>query len=175
MNRQMKRSLAALAVAAAVGFSGTANAVLSPRLSGLAVYDSELDITWLANANLAATMAFGLPVSGNESPTDDTIEIGSTGRMEWDTAKAWIAAMNNADGGTGYLGFNDWRLASMSVVGGVPAVSAYPVVDCSTSSEPDCQTNELGYMYYYNLTPSTDPPPTNVNTDLIPSCVHRYT
>ncbi len=33
--------------------------------------------------------------------------------MNWDTANSWIAAMN-ADGGTGYLGFNDWRLPTLS-------------------------------------------------------------
>lgn len=100
-------TLSALAFTAALGFSGAADAVLSSRLGGQAVYDNVLDITWLANANLADTEAFGLTVSLNELPNPG--EIGSTGRMSWFTANAWITAMNAA-GGTGYLSYNDWRL-----------------------------------------------------------------
>lgn len=61
------------------------------------IYDDVLDLTWLADANLAGTMDFG--VSG----------IGSDG-MDWSTANQWIAAMNQHDGNKGYLGINTWRL-----------------------------------------------------------------
>ena len=62
-----------------------------------AYYDTDRDLTWLADANLAASNTFG--VGG----------ILSSGEMDWATANLWIAAMN-ADGGSGYLGYNDWRL-----------------------------------------------------------------
>jgi hypothetical protein len=77
--------------------SVSANAALISRLGGQAVYDTDFNITWIADANLAASNTFG--VAG----------INASGGMSWSTANSWIAAMN-ADGGTGYLGFNDWRL-----------------------------------------------------------------
>ena len=85
-------------------FSGTANSALAVRyLDGdtsnphVAVYDDVLDITWLADANLALTNTFG--ISG----------INSQGGMSFDTAQAYIAAMNADNGGDGYLGVNTWR------------------------------------------------------------------
>jgi len=44
-----------------LGVSGAANAALVSRLGGLAVYDTDLNITWLANANAWAS---GLTVGG---------------------------------------------------------------------------------------------------------------
>ena len=70
---------------------------LYSRLGGQAYYDDTLDMTWLQNAALAATNNFG--VSG----------IDAQGRMTWDTANSWIAAMNTAN----YLGVNTWRLPHM--------------------------------------------------------------
>jgi len=66
-------------------------------------YDTDLDITWLANANLAATNTFG--VAG----------VGPGGEMNWATAQAWIAAMNAAS----YLGHSAWRLPTVRPVNGV--------------------------------------------------------
>jgi len=59
-----------------------------------AYYDPALDVTWLADANLARTESFG--VAG----------IGAHGGMDWPTAQAWIAAMNAA----AHLGVGEWRL-----------------------------------------------------------------
>lgn len=39
---------------------GAAQATLLSRLSGAAYYDTVLDITWLADANLADSNAFGV-------------------------------------------------------------------------------------------------------------------
>lgn len=58
--------------------------------------------------------------------------------------KAWA---NNLD----YLGFDDWRLASMSVATGLPTGTTTSVVNCSTATELACRDNELGYMFYHNL------------------------
>ena len=74
-----------------------ANAALVERLGGLAYYDTDIDITWIANANLAASNTFGV------------VGINIDGSMDWATANSWINAMN-IDGGIGYLGYNDWRL-----------------------------------------------------------------
>ena len=66
--------------------------------------------------------------------------------INWDNAVSW------ADGLV-FGGFNDWRLASMSVSSGVPTGQTFTIVDCSTATELACRDNELGYMYRYNLVP----------------------
>lgn len=103
--------------------SMSANAALYSRLGGDAAYDDVLDITWVTNAAL----------SGDPNGT-------------WFSNNEWASNLN-------YLGFDDWRLASMAVSGGVPtgAVTSGSVIDCRTATEEDCRDNELGYMYYYNL------------------------
>lgn len=74
--------------------AGVAQAALQSRLNGQAVYDTDLDITWFADANLAVSNTFG--ISG----------IKANGRMTWYRADEWIAAMNAVS----YLGYSDWRL-----------------------------------------------------------------
>jgi hypothetical protein len=91
-----------------IGLSGTAEAALQGRdLNGSiegfeAYYDTDLNITWLADAKLSLSNTFG--VGG----------ISFNGTMTFDTAKIWIGAMNSAN----YLGFNDWRLPATSPVNG---------------------------------------------------------
>ena len=74
----------------------SAQAALFSRAGGQAYYDDVLNITWLADANLANTNTFG--VGG----------IFAGGYMNWNTAQSWIAAMNTAV----YLSTSDWRLPS---------------------------------------------------------------
>ena len=69
-------------------------------------YDTTLNITWLADANLAASNTFG--VTGISS------DPATLGRMTWDTANAWIAAMN----AQAYLGITQWRLPHMVDING---------------------------------------------------------
>lgn len=68
-----------------------------------AYYDDVLNITWLADANLANTNAFG--VTG----------IDQYGMMAWTTANQWIAAMNTAS----YLGLTSWRRPAINPVDGI--------------------------------------------------------
>lgn len=109
--------------------TASANAALISRLGGTAYYDDQLDLTWLTNASLAASETFG--VTG----------ISAAGLMDWDTAQDWIAAMNSS-GGSGYLGFNDWRLPDVDVN------NDFTIEGC-TSGSP-CLDNEFGHMYYFN-------------------------
>ncbi|MDX1697627.1 MAG: DUF1566 domain-containing protein [Thiohalobacterales bacterium] len=121
----MKRSYTLITFTAGIlslVFTATAEAELHSRLGGAAAYDDALDITWLTDAGL----------SGSNS---------------WNGQLAWVASLNSAN----HLGFNDWRLASMSVSAGLPTGMADTVVDCSTIWPPLCQDNELGYMFYHNL------------------------
>ena len=129
-------------------FSITAEAALVSRLNGQAVYDTDLNITWLADANLAASNTFGLatgvdlgPVSAplvNYGPSTiysyiDAYNSSSfyvAGTMTWGGAIHWINAMNAAN----YLGFHDWRL---------------PTTDCLVAQY--CTAGEMGHLFYNEL------------------------
>ncbi len=97
-----------------------------------AYYDAVLNITWLANANLAMTNSFG--VSG--ICTSDPQCTGEPGVMTWYVAQDWIAAMNTAS----YLGVSDWRLPNMDVNG-----DGYIVQGCNIP-EYFARDNQLSYM-----------------------------
>ncbi len=99
-----------------------AEATLMSRLGGAAAWDDVLDITWLTDADLSGPGA-------------------------WQDQLDWVSGLNTAN----HLGFNDWRLASMSVAAGLPTGTAASVVDCSSVSEMACRDNELGYMFYQNM------------------------
>lgn len=134
-----------------LGLSSNAHATLISRLSGTALYDDVLDITWLSNANLALTNQFGLSLS--TSVNDDTLNtVGSTGSMTWDNANAWIGGMNSAN----YLNFNDWRLPTM-VDTGTPGCSgyAYTGTDCGfnvqTGTAATTLYSEMASLFYDTL------------------------
>lgn len=113
-----------------------AHAALYSRLGGQAVYDSDLNITWTADANLAATLPFGL---ANTAPSPDS---GNQPGSMWGTRRdAWIDALN-AYQGTGYLGFDDWRLTS----------------DNCTSAGYGCTNSEFGHLFYDELGGSAHQP-----------------
>ena len=65
-----------------------AGAALMDQLDGT-VLDTDLNIFWLEDANLAATNQFGLTQSAGVAPGAG--EIGSTGLMSWTTANSSIA------------------------------------------------------------------------------------
>lgn len=62
------------------------------------VYDPRANVTWLADANLAAENTFGVA------------DINPDGSMDHRTAVRWINALDRADGGRGYLGRTHWKL-----------------------------------------------------------------
>lgn len=112
-----------------LGLAMSAQAALVSRLGGQAVYDTDFNITWLTDANLAASDSFG--VSGIAG-----------GIMTWDTAQSWINAVNASN----YLGFNDWRLP----------VSLQPDPNCSFQSGSlsagyNCSGSEMGHLFYTEL------------------------
>lgn len=107
-----------------------ANAALVSALSGQVVNDTDLNVTWLSNANLAATNTFG--VSG----------INPFGYMTWSTAQSWIGAMNAAN----YLGYHDWRLPT----------TLQPDTSCGGQSGGvsyglNCTGSEMGHLFYNEL------------------------
>ena len=108
-----------------------------------AYYDTQLDITWLANASLAANETFGVEGVNAEN-----------GRMHWEVAVRYMDAMNAAN----YLGVGNWRLPSDTPLD----PEAYPdynlrfAGDGSTDGgyafeEGWGKASELGHMYYATL------------------------
>ncbi len=121
-----RKTLLAAALGASLLSATGAHAALTAALGGQGVYDDHLNITWLANANLAASNTFG--VSG----------INANGTMSWYTAQNWIAGMNAAN----YLGFSDWRLPT----------ALKPDATCQFESWGyNCTGSEMGHLFYNEL------------------------
>ena len=136
------------ALAAPVSGQGTWETTLQARdLDGNAAtaeayYDTVLNITWQANANLALTEKYG------QGPF-----MTGDGRMERPNAAAWLAGMNAA----GYLGFSDWRFPA-TFDPGIPGCNyprfplpyaGYPDQDCGYNVNP--ATSEMAHLYYMTL------------------------
>ena len=118
------------------------NAALVSILGGQAVYDTDLNITWVSDSSLAASNTFGLQTGVNlgphplDSSGQDGI-INSNGTMDWQGALHWIDAMNASN----YLGANNWRLPFTLV----------PDAGCnnpSISGGRNCSGSEMGHLFY---------------------------
>jgi|HubBroStandDraft_1064217.scaffolds.fasta_scaffold09971_2 hypothetical protein len=111
------------------------HAPLVPSADGATVYDPNLKVTWIADGNLASKQTFG--VSG----------INKSGSMDYATALRWVAAMNKADNGAGYLGHNNWQLPT------APSKDA----SCARTGRHGesfgfhCSGSALGSLYYGSL------------------------
>ena len=136
----MKFRVPALAAFACFLLATSASATLTDLGTG-AVSDDVLGISWAQDANLCVALGT-CPLAPSFN-----------GVMSWFDANAWADDLT-------YAGFDNWRLPSVDVNDdGV-------IVDCSTATESECRDNELGYMYYYNLTPAGSTPPTAMGTIL---------
>lgn len=127
-------SVALSVISMLMGFSVAAYGDLVDRGNGL-IYETDLNITWLQNANLAATQTFGVP------------GISISGQMTGDTADAWIAAMDAVD----YDGFADWRLP----IGNANQCLGLSCVPFSLFG------SELANLYYTELGNAANGPLTN--------------
>ncbi len=107
------------------------------------------------------TMVIGLAVSGSARATlfdrgsglifDDVLNVTWTQNANLANQMfTWQGAVDWADT-LSFGGFSDWRLASMSVSGGLPTGSSASVVNCFSATEVACRDNELGYMNVHNL------------------------
>jgi len=111
------------------------------------VYDPETDVTWLANANLAATNSFGIAVCKDQNTPKPC--VAQDGSMNFNSAAQFIANMNSAS----YLGQKNWQLPTIT--------SPCPNYNCDGTNNP------LGNLYYDQLglpegTPVSAPPDTTV-------------
>src|ERR1041384_2632947 len=75
--------------------------------NGSLVFDSTLNVYWLADANLAAD-----PQVRSELKAT-SLHINPDGSMDYPTAQAWVDLMRKCDQGKGYLGHNNWQLPVM--------------------------------------------------------------
>jgi len=144
---------------------GSVYAALIDRGTGM-IYDTELGITWLQDANYARTelsdsrvdeiIASVDTVDGHTLSTLDFIEIDGeyVGKMTWWGALAWADQLV-------YGGFDDWRLPHILPVNGISFNDSYLSYDGSTdygynigapgSAYPGSTGSEMAYMYYNNL------------------------
>lgn len=142
----MKTTQTLFAAAVLFTFVGTANATLVPALGGKVVNDTDLNITWLADANLAATNSFGLARNVNLDNVAGA-DIYDDGRMTWSGAMKWIAAMNASNDGAGYLGYNNWRLPTTTDMG----ASGYNFSYNGTDGGYNSTGSEMSHLYYIEL------------------------
>ena len=101
---------------------------------GQTVYDPVTNITWLANANLAATNTFGLPACTD--PLTPALCVAADGAMTSASASQFIANMNTFNG-AGYLGQTNWQLP--------PIDSGCPGYNCTGNQNP------MGNLFYNQL------------------------
>lgn len=106
-----------------------AHAALVARLDGAAVYDTDMNITWLADANAAAGSAF-----------DDGVDT-TDGAMSQGNALAWAASLDIA-------GITGWRLPS--------TVQPDPTCGIQTGGGRisfgfGCSGSEMGHLFYTEL------------------------
>jgi hypothetical protein len=110
--------------------------LLSP--DGTTVYDIANNISWLANANLAASNRFGLPVC--TPAADPKACVNASGSMSYQAAAAWVNAMNAAN----YLGHSNWQLPTTpSTDTTCPFVGPH-----GESFGFNCMASALGSLYY---------------------------
>lgn len=107
-----------VAILAAVSFNS--NAALINRGGGL-IYDTDLDITWLSDANYAQTSGYD-----------------ADGKMIWTDSVNWAANLSYYDS-VRDVTYTDWRLASTP--------SNYPAT-CNISN---CTDSEMGHLYHIDL------------------------
>lgn len=101
MQFQSRTILAAMSLSIGLLSIASANAALVSVLGGQAINDTDLNVTWLADANYAQTSGYSV-----------------NGLMTWSQAQNWIASLNAENGGVGHLGYNDWRLPTTGPVNG---------------------------------------------------------
>jgi hypothetical protein len=133
--------------------SGAAQAALVDRGGGM-IYDTDRNITWLANANLFQDQAAANPnaaadviahvqtvSNGKTTHTLVANDINANGLMTWWGATAWAQDLQ-------YGGFSDWRLST----------SLQPDASCSRQNANagvsfgfGCTGAELGHLFYEEL------------------------
>lgn len=121
MDRLMRSVRRSFLAACLLASATSAAAALVPWVGGKLVYDSDRDITWVADANLCLTL-------------DNCVNGDAAGGMLWNEAKQWAADLN-------YLGYRDWRLpTALDLDGSGPCMT----FNCTGSEMGHLYHYELG-------------------------------
>ena len=109
-NKTTKPLFAAIALSVGLLYATTANANLVSALGGQVVNDTDLNITWLADANYAKTSGYAEAWSN-----------GADGQMNWDAARMWAANLSLVDA-VNNITYDNWRLPTVVDTGTPHAV-----------------------------------------------------
>jgi Protein of unknown function (DUF1566) len=85
----------------------------SGSAAGMAVYDKSTQITWVLDANLAASSHFGVSGTTTIQSANGGLTvplINNNGAMFFATTKTWLSALN----ASGYAGASDWEMPKLS-------------------------------------------------------------
>jgi len=88
--------------------------------------------------------------AGNGLVNDTVLDITWVADASLSGGQSWGDLVDWAENLV-YAGYDDWRLASMSVAAGTPTGATDSIIACQTDTEVNCRDNELGYMYTYYL------------------------
>ena len=137
----MKAFRIILALVAGLGIAGIAPAALIDRGGGL-LYDTDLNVTWLADANYAKTSGYASTLDGS----------ASDGRMTWSQAETWVSQLVYHDP-VRKIDLKGWRLPT----------TLQPDQTCSVEAGRDsfgyhCTGSELGHLFYLELGGKTATP-----------------
>jgi len=119
--RKVKALKALFTTTLLVSASNLVHAALYDRGNGM-IYDSDLNITWLQDANYAQTSGYS-----------------ATGQMTWDQAKNWAANLV-------YDNYDGWRLASAKPLS-PPGYGYQQSTDGSTDVGFYNSRSEIGHLY----------------------------
>ncbi|MDA8128631.1 MAG: PEP-CTERM sorting domain-containing protein [Betaproteobacteria bacterium] len=112
------------------GVSGAAQAALIDRGGGL-IYDTDLNVTWLADANYAQTSGYS-----------------ADGLMDWNQAVTWAANLSYFDA-VRNVTYTDWRLPTTTDTGAPGCDFSYSGTDCGYNVDP--ASSEMAHLYFTEL------------------------
>jgi hypothetical protein len=136
-HHNIRTTLIASSLIVAALASSSAHAALQGRdLNGSAgsfeaYYDTELDITWLADANYAKTSGYD-----------------ADGLMTWAAANTWAAQLSFTNPLTSET-LDDWRLPTTTDTGAAGCNFANSGTDCGYNVDP--ASSEMAHLYFVTL------------------------
>jgi hypothetical protein len=126
----IRTTLIASSLIAAGLISGAAQAALVDRGGGL-IYDTDLNVTWLQDANYAQTSGYD-----------------ADGRMTWSEATTWAANLSYFDS-VRNVTYDDWRLPTTTDTGTPGCNFANSGTDCGYNVNP--ASSEMAHLYFTEL------------------------
>jgi len=103
------------------------------------IYDANLGVFWLADANLAGDAQIRKMLGA------DRLDINPDGTMDYKTALQWVDLLNKYNGGKGYLDHNNWQLPV------TPALDRTCSSHKNDSFGANCIDSALGNLYSVGL------------------------